>query len=195
MTVVAVLAGSEDATLAGVARATLSKLPAPILQGALTADLPGTVILELARAYPNQHEVVTALLRMPRIGTVAARADGRRSRRTLRRDHRHERRADAQEPDRDREAVHEQARCACRPPIAWSSSPCGTTSSSAIPAFAEAAQAIKNELILEAPDEPYFDDVLFKEATQLGEKLHLDEANPDTHEVDDEGEEKPKPGK
>ena len=71
VTVVSVLAGSEDPKLAEVARATLSKLPAPILQGALTADLPATVILELTRAYPNQHEVVTALLRMPRIGTEA----------------------------------------------------------------------------------------------------------------------------
>src|SRR5882724_8010521 len=69
--VVSVLAGSEDPKLAETARATLAKLPPPILQGALSADLPGRVILELTRVYPNQHEVITSLLRMSRIGTIA----------------------------------------------------------------------------------------------------------------------------
>ncbi|HWZ92986.1 MAG TPA: hypothetical protein VNW92_29175, partial [Polyangiaceae bacterium] len=69
--VVCALAGGEDSKVAETARATLAKLPPPILQGALSADLPGSVILELTRAYPNEHEVVTSLLRMSRIGTAA----------------------------------------------------------------------------------------------------------------------------
>jgi hypothetical protein len=61
-----------------------------------------------------------------------------------------------------------------------------------IPAFKEAALAIKNELIPEASEEPTFDDVLFKETQEAAAKLALDD-DEDTHELDDEGEEKVKP--
>ena len=187
--VVSVLAGSEDAKLAETARATLAKLPPPILQGALTADLPGSVILELARAYPNQHEVVTALLRMSRIGTEAL-----------------EVMADAAD-ERAGEIIATNEELMLKSPTVieklYMNKRVRMSTADRlvelavrhelelkIPAFAEAAQAIRNELILEPAEEPYFDDVLFKEANQLGEKLQLDEANPDTHEVDEEGEEK-----
>jgi len=191
VTVVSVLAGSADAKLAEVAKATLSKLPAPILQGALTADLPGSVILQLARVYPNQHDVVTALLRMPRIGGAALEAM-----------------ADAAD-ERAGEIIATNEELMLKNPTVieklYMNKRVRMSTADRlvelavrhnvelkIPAFAEAAQAIKNELIMEAAEEPYFDDVLFKEANELGEKLKLDEANPDTHEVDEEGEEKPK---
>jgi hypothetical protein len=189
--VVSVLAGDEDPKLAEVARATLAKLPAPILQGALTADLPGSVILQLARAYPNQHEVVTALLRMPRIGAAAL----------------EEMAAVADERAGELIATNEQLMLKNPTAIEKLYMNKRVRMSTAdrlvelavrhhlelqIPAFAEAAQAIKNELILEPAAEPYFDDVLFKEANHLGEQLKLDESNPDTHELDEEGEERPK---
>ena len=191
VTVVSVLAASDDAKLAEVARSTLSKLPAPILQGALTADLPEGVIAELARAYPNQHEIVTALLRMPRIGTAALEAM-----------------ADAAD-ERCGEIIATNEELMLKSPTVieklYMNKRVRMSTADrlvelavrhnlelAIPAFAEAAAAIKNELILEAAEEPYFDDVLFNEATELGEKLKIDEQNPDTHEVDEEGEEKPK---
>src|SRR5258708_7180773 len=187
--VVSVLAGSEDAKIAETARATLAKLPPPILQGALTADLPGSVILQLARVYPNQHEVITALLRMTRIGTAAL-----------------ELLADAAD-ERAGELIATNEELMLKNPTVieklYMNKRVRMSTADRlielavrhnlelkIPAFAEAAQAIKNELILEPAEEPYFDDVLFKEANQLGEKLHLDEQNPDTHEVDEEGEEK-----
>ena len=191
VTVVAVFAGSEDPKLAEVARATLSKLPAPILQGALTADLPGSVITELARAYANQYEVVTALLRMPRIGGEALEAM-----------------ADAAD-ERAGELIATNEELMLKNPTVieklYMNKRVRMSTADRlvelavrhdlelnIPAFAEAAQAIKNELILEAAEEPYFDDVLFKEASHLGELLKIDEQNPDTHEIDEEGEEKPK---
>lgn len=191
VTVVSVLAGSDDAKLAELARGTLSKLPAPILQGALSADLPASVISELARAYPNEPEVVTALLRMPRIGTAAL-----------------EVMADAAD-ERCGEIIATNEQLMLKSPTVieklYMNKRVRMSTADrlvelavrhnlelAIPAFAEAAQAIKNELIMEAAEEPYFDDVLFKEANQLGETLKIDEKNPDTHEIDDEGEEKPK---
>jgi len=191
VTVVSVLAGSEDAKLAEVARTTLSKLPPPILQGALTADLPGSVIAELARAYPNEHEVVTALLRMPRIGTdaletMAAAADERAG----------ELIATNEELMLKHPTVIEKLYMNKRVRMSTADRLVELAVRHGLeldlPAFAEAAQAIKNELILEAAEEPYFDDVLFNEAHELGEALKIDEQNPDTHEVDEEGEEKPK---
>jgi hypothetical protein len=187
--VVSVLASSDDAKLAETARATLAKLPPPILQGALTADLPGSVILELARAYPNNHEVVTALLRMSRISTAAL-----------------EIMADAAD-DRAGELIATNEELMLKSPTVieklYMNKRVRMSTADRlvelavrhnlelkIPAFAEAAQAIKNELIMEPAEEPYFDDVLFKEASILGEKLKLDAENPDTHEVDEEGEEK-----
>ena len=189
--VVSALASSEDPKLAETARATLAKLPAPILQGALSADLPGSVILELVRAYPNQHEVVTSVLRMPRIGTEAL-----------------EVLADAAD-ERAGEIIATNEELMLKSPTVieklYMNKRVRMSTADRlvelavrhnlelnIPAFAEAAQAIKNELILEAAEEPYFDDVLFKEANHLGEQLKIDEQNPDTHEIDEEGEEKPK---
>src|SRR6478736_609055 len=191
VTVVSVLAGSEDAKLAEVARTTLSKLPPPILQGALTADLPGSVIAELARAYPNEHEVVTALLRMPRIGTdaletMATAADERAG----------ELIATNEELMLKHPTVIEKLYMNKRVRMSTADRLVELAVRHGLeldlPAFAEAAQAIKNELIMEAAEEPYFDDVLFKEASYLGELLKIDEQNPDTHEIDEEGEEKPK---
>ena len=48
------------------------------------------------------------------------------------------------------------------------------------------------ELIPEPSEEPTFDDVLFRETQEAAEKLALND-DEDTHEVDDEGEEKVKP--
>jgi len=187
--VVSVLSKSADAKLAETARATLAKLPPPILQGALSADLPGSVILELCRAYPNQHEVITSLLRMPRIGTAALEfladtADERAG----------ELIATNEELMLKHPTVIEKLYMNKRVRMSTADRlvelAVRHNLELQIPAFAEAAQAIKNELIMEPAEEPYFDDVLFKEASELGEKLRLDAENPDTHELDDEGEER-----
>ena len=69
--VVSVLASSADAAIAQTARTTLEKLPTPVLAGALTADLPGSVIEKLAEARPREATVVLALLKMPRVTTAA----------------------------------------------------------------------------------------------------------------------------
>jgi len=57
-----------------------------------------------------------------------------------------------------------------------------------IPAFKQAAAAIQNQLIPEPTEEPCFDDELFKQVEQLSEQIPSD-AEEDTHEVNDEGEE------
>ena len=184
---VSVLTSSEDEKLAEVARNTLAKLPPPILQGALSADLPGSVILALTSAYPNQHEVVTALLRMPRINGAAL-----------------ELMADAAD-ERMGEIIATNEELMLKHPTVieklYMNKRVRMSTADRlvelavrhdvelkIPAFFEAAQAIKNELILEAAAEPYFDDVLFKEAHEIGATIKIEEE--DAFEVDEEGEEK-----
>src|SRR5262245_17651930 len=71
VTVVGLLAGDPDAAIAETARATLTKLPAPILAGALAADLPGSVTEQLADAQPRNPDVVLGLLGMRRTTPVA----------------------------------------------------------------------------------------------------------------------------
>ncbi|MBX3217544.1 MAG: hypothetical protein KF850_36270 [Labilithrix sp.] len=55
----------------------------------------------------------------------------------------------------------------------------------AIPAFAQAKQAIQGELIAEPTDEPSFDDTQFLEAGQKAQELQLAEGE-DTHELNPE---------
>jgi hypothetical protein len=61
--------GDED--LSRIARDTLRELPAPILTGALSANLPSEAIEELVPHYGRDPESVLKLLRMPRMGNDA----------------------------------------------------------------------------------------------------------------------------
>jgi hypothetical protein len=188
---ISVLAGREDEKLRETARSALGKLPPPILNGALSADLPGSVIAQLASLYANQHEITEQLLRMPRITgpaleLMASGADERTG----------ELIATNEELMLKHPVVIEKLYMNKRVRMSTADrliELCVRNNIElSIPAFKEAALAIKNELIPEASEEPTFDDVLFKETQEAAAKLALDE-NEDTHEIDDEGEEKVKP--
>jgi hypothetical protein len=62
--VLAVLSQSSDADLAGTARQTLSALPPSLLTGALASDLPAAAIDALVPYYGKAPQVVTQFLRM-----------------------------------------------------------------------------------------------------------------------------------
>jgi hypothetical protein len=188
---ISVLAGREDEKLRETARNALGKLPPPILNGALAADLPGSVIALLASLYANQHEITEQLLRMPRITgpaleLMAAGADERTG----------ELIATNEELMLKHPVVIEKLYMNKRVRMSTADrliELCVRNNIElSIPAFKEAALAIKNELIPEASEEPTFDDVLFKETQEAAAKLALDD-DEDTHELDDEGEEKVKP--
>jgi hypothetical protein len=188
---IAVLAGREDEKLRETARNALGKLPPPILNGALTADLPGSVIAQLASLYTNQHEITEQLLRMPRITgpaleVMAVGADERTG----------ELIATNEELMLKHPVVIEKLYMNKRVRMSTADrliELCVRNNIElSIPAFKEAALAIKNELIPEPSEEPTFDDVLFKETQEAAARLALDD-NEDTHEIDDEGEEKVKP--
>ena len=188
---VSVLSGQGDEKVREAARATLAKLPPPILNGALSADLPGSVIAQLASPYATHHEVIEKLLRMPRIGgdaleVLAGGADERAG----------ELIATNEELMLKHPLVIEKLYMNKRVRMSTADrliELCVRNNIElSIPAFKEAAAAIKNELIPEASEEPTFDDILFKETQEAAAQLALGD-DEDTHEVDDEGEEKVKP--
>jgi hypothetical protein len=188
--VVAVLGAGDDPTIAQTARATLAKLPAPMLAGALAADLPGSVIERVVEARPREPEVVLAVLKMPRVTSAALEALA----------------SGADEQAGEIIATNEELMLRHPTVIEKLYLNRAVRMSTAdrlielavrnnielsIPAFKEASAAIMNELIPERSVEPTFDDLQFKQVEALAEQVTLAE-NEDTHEVDEEGEEKVK---
>jgi hypothetical protein len=186
--VVALLALGDDPKLAEVANGTLSKLPPPILSGALAADLPAAVVELLARAYENQHEIVEQLLRMPRISgdtveRMAAVADERCGELIAT----NEQLMLANPAVIEKLYMNKRVRMSTADRLIELAVRNGVELG--IPAYKEAAQAIKNELIAEPSEEPTFDDALFKQTDEIAATNELAE-DEDTHEVDPEGEER-----
>jgi len=190
VTVVAALIASTDQAIATTARTTLEKLPTPVLAGALAADLPGSVIERLVEARPREPDVVLAVLKMPRVTTAALEALAQAA------------------DERAGEIIATNEELMLRHPtvieklylnkaVRMSTADrlielaVRNNIELSIPAFKEAVQAIMNELIPEPSEEPTFDDVQFQQVETLAQQVTLAE-NEDTHEIDDEGEEKVK---
>lgn len=191
VTVISVLSESDDAKLAEAARGTLKKLPPPILNGALDAELPAAVTTILARNYPGDHEVIERLLRQPAITGealefLASRADERAGELIATNEALMLKNPTVIEKlymnERVRMSTADRLlELAVRNEIELD-----------IPAYKEAAAAIQNELIPEPTEEPSYDDELFVETGRIAEQIKIDE-EADTHEVDEEGEEKVRP--
>jgi hypothetical protein len=186
--VIAVLTEHEDPKVATRARETIRKLPPPILNGALSANLGPAVLELLADAYAEVADVVEKLLRMPRIGVVAleilaARADEKVGEIVAT----NEERLLEHPTVIEKLYMNKRVRMSTADRILELAVRNGLTL--AIPAFKEAAQAIKNELIAERSEEPTYEDNLAKEADEIAAKIALDAAVEDTHVADEEGEE------
>ena len=186
VTVVALLSESSDPAVAAVAQATLARLPAPILNGALAGDLPPGVLALLAPRYAHNAVVMEKLLSHPAIppeavADVAAAAD---------------------EAVAELVAVNEQRLLAHPAIIEKLYMNKATRMSTAdrvlelavrggvelpgIPAYREAATAIGMELISERSAEPTPDDVLFQETEAAAKKAEIDATTEDTHRLDEE---------
>jgi hypothetical protein len=190
ITVVVLLAESADLAIAEVARATLKKLPTPILNGALSGDLPAGVIDVVAPMYATDASVMERMLALPSILplTVAKCA------------------AAANEAVSELIATNEQRMLSHPEIIEKLYLNKNTRMSTAdrivelavrnkievkgIPAFKEAAAAIGQVLIAEPTAEASFSDSLFAESLKEADATGYDPANEDTHELDsDTGEE------
>jgi hypothetical protein len=186
--VVAVLTEADDAKVAEKARQTIRALPPPILNGALSADLEPAVVDLLADGYSGNAEVVEKLLRQPRIGMaaleiLAERADERIGELVATNEA-----ALLENPTViEKLYMNKRVRMSTADRILALAVRNGLVLS--IPAFKEAAAAIKNELIPEPSPEPTFEDKVAKEVDDISSRIKLDTAVEDTHEVDDEGKE------
>lgn len=186
--VVAVLTESDDAKVAEKARQTIRALPPPILNGALSADLEPAVVVLLADGYSSNAEVVEKLLRQPRIASaaleiLAERADERIGELVATNEA-----ALLENPSViEKLYMNKRVRMSTADRILELAVRNGLELS--IPAFKEAAAAIKNELIAERSEEPTFEDKVAKEVDAIADRIRLDTAVEDTHEVDDEGKE------
>ena len=178
VTVVAVLTRSADAAAAATAAQTLRNLPPPMLNGALAADLDPFVIEQLSNAYGDRSDVIERLLRMPRLSDETLESLAER----------------ASEAIGELIATNEQR--LLHHPVAIEKlymnrqvrmSTSDRLIELEIPAFQEAAAAIRNELIVEQTAEPTPDDILFREADAVAQKMASKGDEDDTHEADAEG--------
>jgi hypothetical protein len=191
LAVVVLLAESEDETVRATALATLEKLPAPLLAGALTPSLSPAVVHVVALRYARDAAVMEKLIVLPQIVPLSVAMAA----------------ALASEQVSELIATNEE-RLLANPRIIENLYMNRATRMSTadrilelavrnkvelpgIPAYAEAAAAIMNELIPEPQEEPTFDDILFREADALAAAISDDPAKEDTHKLDEEtGEEK-----
>lgn len=186
--VVAVLTESDDAKVADKARQTLAALPPPILQGALAAELAPAVVDLLAAAYSANAEVVEKLLRQARIGVVALEILAERADEKIGELVATNESALLEHPTViEKLYLNKRVRMSTADRVLELAVRNGLELS--IPAFKQAAAAIKNELIAEASEEPTFEDKLAKEAEAIAANIKFDTAVDDTHEVNDEGKE------
>jgi hypothetical protein len=186
VTVLAVLTADADAKVSDKAKETLKKLPPPVMNGALSADLEPAVLYLLADAHAENAEVVEKLLRMPRIDgatleVLAARADEKIGEIVAT----NEKRLLEHPYVIERLYMNKRVRMSTADRILELAVRNGLELS--IPAFKEASAAIKNELIPEPTPEPTFEDKLAIEAEEIGRAIDTDAE--DTHELNDEGEE------
>lgn len=186
---VAALCANQDAKVQETAESTLAQLPAPILDGALSVDLPAFAIDKLARNHPNQHTIVERLLRMPRIAQttleyMAEVADERSGELIATNE-----RLLLQSPSTI-EKLYMNRRVRMSTADRLIELAVRHNLELGIPAYREAAQAIRNELIPEPSEEPTYDDVLFSDAEQVAVRAGTLADDEDTHEVDEEGEER-----
>jgi hypothetical protein len=188
LVVVALLATGEGPA-ADQAKQTLAKLPPPVLNGALAADLDPWVLDQIATFYAADASAMERLLAMPRIAfeTVEKIA------------------ASCTEQIAELIATNEQRMLSHPPIIERLYMNKGTRMSTAdriielavrnkleltgIPAYKEVAIAIGQELIAEPTPEPTPDDVIFRETLDEGAAIGFNPEAEDTHVVSDEGDE------
>jgi hypothetical protein len=188
VTLVAAFACGDDAELASVAAEALQKLPRPMLEGAFAVALQPTVLLLLADAHGRDASIVPRLLaarEVPSealelcaerategIGEILAASDSvlLRFPRVIEKLYMN-RRVRMSTADR-------LIDLAVRNDLELN-----------IPAFKQAALAIRDQLIAEPTEERTFDDELFDRAEELS-KAAGETLEEDTHEVSDDGDEK-----
>lgn len=190
--VIALLARHEDEALRGTALHTLDQLPKPILEGGLGAELPPVVNLILTERLGTRPEVAERLLRQKSLDeaallVLAENADERIGELVATNETR------LLEHPRVIEVLYLNRRVRMSTADRLLELAVRNGLELQIPAYREAAQAIQNELIPEPTEEATFDDELFRDVDSTAQRLQLaDSVEDDTHDRDDEGNERVK---
>ena len=189
LTVVVLLSQStdpEDAALQATAIATLDKLPAPLLNGALAGDLAPAVLDAVAPRYATNAAMMEKILAHPALGskTVAAiAAIGNEAVCELVATN--EQRLLAFPEIIEKLYMNKLARMSTADRI-LELAVRNKIELKGIPAYKEAAIAIGQELIAEPSPEPTPDDVHFVETEIIAQSTVIDPSLEDTHHVDEE---------
>ncbi|HVY48701.1 MAG TPA: hypothetical protein VHB21_22590 [Minicystis sp.] len=191
LSVLVLLSKSERDGVRAAAQKTLSALPEPLLQGALSQELPPAVLDVIARAYATRPEVLERLLQMSTISAETVEDLARTSNEQI-----SELIATNEErllrSPRIIEALYlnKSTRMSTADRLVELAVRNGIQLTG-IAAFKEASIAIQNELVVEPSDEPTPDDLLFQETQQIAEQLaEVAAPEEDTHDEDEEGKEK-----
>jgi CTP:molybdopterin cytidylyltransferase MocA len=191
--VVAALSESDDQAVADTARATLRALPPPVLTGALTSGLEAGVIDLVARAYTGNDDVLVKLIAMPAATTeTVAYLAATGSERVCEQVATNEARLLAEPVLIEKLYMNRNTRMSTADRIIDLASRNGVEVNG-IPAFREACEALKDELIAEPTGEPTMDDLDFAEAEHLAQEVEAEIARhgADVVEEDAEGVEAP----
>lgn len=186
LTVIALLSEFEDEAIAISAKATLGKLPVPLLNGALSGELQPGVLAILAPLYARDLPTMERVLTHPSItpetvALVAAMASEAVAELVAT----NEQRLLAHPEIIEKLYMNKDARMSTADRI-LELAVRNKIELRGIPAYKEAAAAIGQELIAEPSPEPTPDDLLFKETEATASMLPIDPAAEDTHRIDEE---------
>lgn len=187
--ILVVLAKSETESVRAKAEKTLAAPPDQLLAGALGADLHPAAIDALARGCLEKRDALEKLLAMPRIEMETVEDIARAGNEAV---------TELIATNEDRLLKHpriiellylnKSTRMSTADRLIDLAARNGVVLTG-IPAFKEAAAALQNELIPEASEEPTPDDLLFQETQAIADELQSSPEE-DTHEEDEEGNEK-----
>jgi hypothetical protein len=186
LTVIALLSESPDEALASTAKATLEKLPLPLLTGALAGEVPQGVLALLAPRYARNAAVAEKFLMHPGIlpatvAEMAALADERVAEIVAT----NEQRLLANPSIIEKLYMNKATRMSTADRI-LELAVRNSIELKGIPAYKEAALAIGMELIAEPSLEPTPDDILFLETEAVARQAELNAQLEDTHRLDEE---------
>jgi hypothetical protein len=186
LTIIALLAEGEDAAIAAIARATLDKLPAPVLNGALAGELAAGVLALIAPIYARNAQIIHKILAHPAVtpeavAAIAARASEEVAELVAT----NERRLLAHPMIIEKLYMNKSTRMSTADRV-LELAVRNKIELPGIPAYKEAALAIGQELIVEPSPERNPDDILFETAEALAKQAVLDPAVEDTHRLDEE---------
>ncbi len=184
VTVIALLSEGDDAT-AQTARKTLHALPAPLLAGALAPELPPGVVALLAPLYASDVDTMAKILQLPQIPIDAViEVAGHCSEMVAELVATNEERLLAHPAIIEKLYMNKATRMSTSDRLLELAVRNGIELTG-IPAFAEAAAEIVNQLVAEPSPEPTYDDLLFNETDLIAASLPIDPEKEDTHRVDE----------